>query len=155
MGAISSQVEIDLFQTTDQRQDLVALDGSASVLAKMGPAAEGARFINQALPRIGLQHGASPIRTHGQGFSAGGPKRLGGEEGFTPGELGDFSGKPKLAAFRSAQAVSLDRPAGQLRINGTDFLKTCCMAFHEEIAELALGEGREPGVRIWAGPTWP
>jgi hypothetical protein len=41
MGAISSQVEIDLFQTTDQGQDLVAPEGSAGILAKMGPAAEG------------------------------------------------------------------------------------------------------------------
>jgi hypothetical protein len=41
MGAISSQVEIDLFQTADQGQDLVAPEGSAGILAKMGPAAEG------------------------------------------------------------------------------------------------------------------
>ena len=109
MGAISSQIGIDLFQTTDQRQDLVALDGPARVLAKMGPASEGPRFIDQALPRTDLQHGTSPIRTQERRFSTGGPKRLGGEKGFTPGQLGNFSGKPKLAAFRSAETVSLDR----------------------------------------------
>ena len=155
MGAVTSQVEIDLFQAANQRQDLVSLDGAARTLAEMGPAPEGTRFINQAFSRIGLKHGTRPLRMQGQGFSAGSPEGLGGEEGFAAGQLGNFAGKPKLAAFRPPEAVSLDRPTGKLRVNGTDFRKRRGLAFHGEIAQAAMGSRRKRGVRIWAGPAWP
>jgi len=152
MGSIPSEFTIDLFQTTDQRQHLVAPDRAARHLAKMGPAAERSRGIDQTLSRVGLKHGASSVRALRQGFSPGGPKRLGGEESFPAGQLGNFSGELKLAAFRSPQTVSLDRALGQLRINGTHLREEWLMAFHGELA-WAL-RGKEPGARTWVGPTW-
>ena len=112
MGSIPSEFTIHFFQATDQRQHLVAFDRAACVLAKMGPATQRSGFIDQALSRAGLKHGAGSVRGHGQGFSSGRPKRLCGEEGFPAGQLGNFSGELKLAAFRSPLAVSLDRAPG-------------------------------------------
>ena len=145
MGSISSEFAIDLFQATDQRQHLVALDRSARILAKMGPAAERSRFIDQTLSRAGLQHGAGSVRALGQGLSPGGPKCLCGEKGFPAGQLGNFSGELKLAAFRPAQAVSLDRAPGKFLINGTHLLKNCRVAFHGELA----GDGPPGGGGDW------
>ena len=112
MGSIPSEFAINLFQATDQRQHLVALEGAARRLAKMGPATQRSGFIDQALSRVRLKHGAGSVRVRRQVFSSGGPERLCGEEGFPAGQLGNFSGELKLAAFRSPLAVSLDRAPG-------------------------------------------
>ena len=154
MGSIPSKLTINLFQAMDQRQHLVALDGAARRLAKMGPAAERPCCIDQALSRVGLKHGAGSVRARGQGFSPGGPKRLCREEGFPAGQLGNFSGELKLAAFRSPQAVSLDRALGKLRINGTHLREECRMAFHGELAGGGPPGEEKMGVRTWAGPAW-
>ena len=145
MGSIPSEFTIHLFQATDQRQHLMALDRSARVLAKMGPAAEWSRFIDQTLSRVGLEHGAGSVRALRQGFSPGGPKCLGGEEGFPAGQLGNFSGELKLAAFRPAQAVSLNRTLSKLRVHGTHFREKCRVAFHEELAEASPPGGGGAG----------
>ena len=155
MGSIPSEFTIYLFEATDQWQHLAPLDGAARRLAKMRSATERSGFIDQTLSRAWLKHGTGPIDRIREGFSTGGSKSLCGQQGFSPGQLGNFSGELKLAAFRPTQAVSVDGVLGKLRINGTHLRKECLMAFYDELAGAGPPRMEELGVRTWVGPAWP
>ena len=111
MGAVSTKIRVDLLKLTNEIENLFPIHGPSGGLAEVGAATEGAGFINEAFLGLRLQEGAGAVGGLGQMFSACSPKGLGGEEGFSTGELGYFSGKLKLAALGSPQAGALDGPA--------------------------------------------
>ena len=101
MGAVPTQEPVDILQLTDQIENFLPIHRSTGRLTKMGPTAEGAGFINQALSVFGVEEGAGSVVFQGKRFTPRGPKGLGGQQGLPAGELWDFSREAELAALRS------------------------------------------------------
>ena len=120
VGAISTELGIDFFQSADEIENFPALHRAASCLAEVSAAPERAGIVDEAFVGLGLEKGTGSVGGFRQMFSAGGAKAMGGDQGFPSGQLGSFSREFELAAFRSTKAVAPDRSLGEVGINRTD-----------------------------------
>ena len=120
MGAVSTELGIDFFQSADEIENFPALHRAASSLAEVSAAPERAGIVDEAFVGLGLEKRTGAVGGFGKMFSTGSTEAMGGEQGFPAGQLGSFSRKFELATFRSTKAVAPDRSLGEIGIDGTD-----------------------------------
>ena len=120
MGAVSTELGIDFFQSADEIENFPALHRAASSLAEVSAAPERAGIVDEAFVGLGLEKRTGAVGGFGKMFSTGSTEAMGGEQGFPAGQLGSFSRKFELATFRSTKAVAPDRSLGEICVNGTD-----------------------------------
>ncbi len=61
MRAIASKFQVDLFYPTNEIEDLFTVDRAARGLAEVGPAPQGAGFVDEALLGLGMEKGAGAV----------------------------------------------------------------------------------------------
>ena len=149
MGAVSTELGIDFFQSADEIENFPALHRAASSLAEVSAASERAGIVDEAFMGLGLEKRTGAVGGFGKMFSTGSTEAMGGEQGFPAGQLGSFSRKFELATFRSTKAVAPDRSLGEIRVNGTDAGKGL---FQEKDPRVraSWGKGRAgSSARLW------
>jgi len=149
VGAVSTELGIDFFQSADEIENFPALHRAASSLAEVSAAPERAGIVDEAFVGLGLEKRTGAVGGFGKMFSTGSTEAVGGEQGFPAGQLGSFSRKFELATFRSTKAVAPDRSLGEIRVNGTDAGKGL---FQEKDPRVraSWGKGRAgSSARLW------
>ena len=63
--AIATKFGVDLFKSTNQVENVFAVNWATCGLAKVGPATERSGFIDDALMGFGLEKGAGAVRRLG------------------------------------------------------------------------------------------
>jgi len=59
--AIAPEFGVDLFKSTNQVENVFAVNWATCGLAKVGPTTEGSRLVDDALLGVGLQKGAGAV----------------------------------------------------------------------------------------------
>ena len=149
MGAVSTELGIDFFQSADEIENFPAFHGAASSLAEVSAAPERAGIVDEAFMGLGLEERTGSVVRFREMFSAGSSKAMGGDQGFPSGQLGSFSCEFELATFRSTKAVAADRSLGEIRINRTDDGKGLFQEKNPRLKE-GWGKGGAGGsARVW------
>lgn len=120
MRPIAAQLGVDHFEAANEIEHIAAGVRATGRGAKVGAAAEGAAFVDQAAAG-GIQERASAILPFGETGAAGSAQRFGGDQGFSLGELRDAAREMKLAASRAAFTGTLHGPGREIGIYRADF----------------------------------
>jgi hypothetical protein len=118
-AAFAAELFVDVLKSMNQVLYVTSRKIASGGGAEVSAAAEGTIGVNQAFP-LGGEHGAGSILTFGELGATAGFEGFGSEESFPTGEVGNFAGEFKLAAFRAAFAKTFGGAFGQIFVNGSD-----------------------------------
>src|SRR4051794_3647780 len=80
-------------------------------------------FVDQTIPGVTLQHRTAAIAVVRKGFPAGRAQSLRGDHRLTFRQVRRSTSQFEMAAFRSADAIALDRTLGKIVIDFADFIE--------------------------------
>jgi hypothetical protein len=138
--AASIQRKIDMFESADEIEDVATREWSAGRRAKMCPASERSRFVNQAIACFLLEHWTRAISIVRERFSAGSAQTFRREERFAFRQIRSAPGQFEMTTLGFAHAVALDRASRKIDINlshlgkrGLHVIWTKVLAIHAEV----------------------
>jgi hypothetical protein len=113
-------LNVGIFQSADEVDYLAAGVRSTGGSAEVGAAAEGAVLVDEAAGGGAVEEGAGSILALRQRLAAGCLEGAGGKEGFSPGQVGSFSGQLKVAALGAKLTGTGDWTIGQILVDGAN-----------------------------------
>jgi hypothetical protein len=133
VGAVAAEVLVDFFEASDEVEDMGAWVGAAGCGAKMCAAAKGARVVDEAAGGFRIEHRANAVITGGEGFSTGGAEGVGGDEGFSVGELWCFTGEFEMTTVGAEGTGALERAGCEVGVDFSNFAGGCGFSSGERI----------------------